>query len=126
MITGIGVDIVQIPRIEKLLQVKEEALLERILDESEANYFKALASHKKAAFLAKRFAAKEAISKAIGTGIRGELSFKKIIISNDINGKPLALIDLPKYKDLAIHLSLSDDYPSAIAYCIIEEKKGGG
>jgi holo-[acyl-carrier protein] synthase len=69
--------------------------------------------------LAKRFAAKEAIAKAMGTGIGRHLSFHDIKLSHDINGKPL--VEIADKDDLLIHLSVADENEYAIAYCIIEK-----
>lgn len=112
MIIGIGTDIVEIARIEK---AGVEKLSKKILKPSEIAELPKL----NAAKLAKRFAAKEAISKALGTGIGAELAFHDIEISNDELGKPLAKI-LTK-PQLKVHLSLSDEKSYAVAYALIED-----
>lgn len=74
----------------------------------------------KIAYLAKRFAAKEAISKALGVGIGENLSFQDIEISNNDLGKPIVLLE--KFPDIKIHLSLSDEKEGlAIAFAIAEK-----
>jgi holo-[acyl-carrier protein] synthase len=121
MIIGIGTDIVQIPRIEKLLTKFNNNFVERILFGTELDQYNALANINKASFIAKRFAAKEAIAKAFGTGIGFQLRFHDIIISNDSLGKPSANIisDIAIGKNISI--SISDDYPIAIAFVVISQ-----
>ena len=81
MIYGIGTDIVEVERIEVSLDQFGDSFAKRILASSEwADYE---ASKLKARFLAKRFAAKEAFAKAIGTGIRGDVSFQNIAVTHD-------------------------------------------
>ena len=82
-----------------MLQWIWKNLLQRILTKSESTNNQPLTIN----YLAKRFAAKEAIAKAYGTGIGSALSFQDIEISNDENGKPLAKITTPNLK---IHLSI--------------------
>jgi holo-[acyl-carrier protein] synthase len=110
MIIGIGTDIVDIRRIEKLLLESGEKFLARIFNDEERG--------DGAAHYAKRFAAKEAIAKALGTGI-GKVSFKDIVITNDENGAPKAEIKSQKSK-VKVHLSMSDEYPYALAYALVE------
>ena len=122
MIVGIGTDIIQIPRIEKVLALYGERFIDRILSENEKKKLTTLNKYSYANFLAKRFAAKEAISKAFGVGIGSQLSFKDISIVNDHLGKPFVTIAanetlIPKF--LNIYISLSDDYPTSIAFVII-------
>lgn len=120
MIKGIGTDIVDIRRIEKLVNKSGwEVLANKILTEKE---IAELPQHeeKRIARIAKRFAAKEAISKAYGWGIGSEIKFHDIEITNNEKGAPLAHVKNRKEK---IHLSLSDEHPYAIAYVIIESEK---
>ncbi len=85
-IFGIGTDIVNIKRLEKSLKKNENNFKKRIFSEKEIVY----CEKKKYpySYFAKRFAAKEALSKALGTGIRKGINFKNIVISNDMLGKP--------------------------------------
>lgn len=125
MIIGIGVDVVQITRIEKILLKYGNFFKSRILGETELKKIETLPQNKQANFLAKRFAAKEAITKALGCGISSVIGFKDIVISNDKLGKPYAEINHEKIKILLpdkkikIDLSLTDDYPVAIAFTVI-------
>ena len=125
-IFGIGTDIVNIKRIEKSLKRHGSKLKNNIFSKNEITY----CENKKnsAAFYAKRFAAKEALSKALGTGIRKGIKFKDIEIRNDSYGKPSIYLKGAvddylkkkiKSKKYSIHLSLSDDKPWAQAMVII-------
>ena len=125
-IFGIGIDIVNIKRMQKILRINNNNFKKRIFSKNEIIY----CENKKnsGAFYAKRFAAKEALSKALGTGIRKDIKFKNIEIHNDSYGKPSirlkgAVDDFLKKKikrkKYNIHLSLSDDKPWAQATVII-------
>ena len=125
-IFGIGTDIVNIKRIKKTLSSRNNKFKRRIFSESEINYCEK--KKNPSSFYAKRFAAKEAFSKALGTGIRKGINFKDIEISNDNNGKPfiklkgttaIFLKRKIKNKKNSIHLSLSDDIPWAQATVIL-------
>lgn len=124
MIYGIGNDILAIKRIEELYKKYGEALPRRILSRIEALEFAQFSANHDTAvrFLAKRFAAKEALSKAVGTGFREPVSLHNISIGHNDLGKPEFLLDAPLSAWLAengvgkIHLSLSDerDYVAAM------------
>ena len=83
-IVGIGTDICEISRIEKLLETKGNVFLKRLFTENEIHKAKNLS----AAFVAKRYAAKEAIAKALGTGIGKNLSFHDFEIIREGNERP--------------------------------------
>ena len=123
-ILGIGIDIVEINRIKKILK-SNSSFVERIYTKYERTSF---SGNKKVHCYAKRYAAKEAFVKALGTGFRYGISFKNIEIKNDKLGKPfvnlnkvLAKIVKKKYKvkKLNIFLSISDENKYAIANVII-------
>ncbi|KYD25306.1 holo-ACP synthase [Geobacillus sp. NFOSA3] len=116
MIIGIGIDIVELERIEQLM-MKNEKFIDRILTEEEKRIFFQLSPKRKVEFLAGRFAAKEAYAKAIGTGIGKNVSFHDIQIMNDDNGKPIVVSN---GKDCRIHVSISHSRDYAIAQVIIE------
>jgi holo-[acyl-carrier protein] synthase len=124
MIFGIGTDIVEVARIEASIQQFGDDFAKRILAESElANY---LESHIKARFLSKRFAAKEAFSKALGTGLRAPATFQNIAVSHDDLGKPL-LVLAPELQALLqsknitqMHISISDEKNLAAAFVVLE------
>ena len=125
-ILGIGTDIVNIKRMKKMLGKNKTSFKKRVFSKNEIIY----CEKKKdpVPFYAKRFAAKEALSKALGTGIRKGINFKNIEISNNNFGKPfiklkgstaIYLKKKIKTKRYYIHLSLSDDVPWAQATVII-------
>ncbi len=132
MILGIGTDIVETARIASLLESTGERFLARTFTEEE----QALSLKRGkdgahcAATLAKRFAAKEACAKALGTGISGGILFKEIGVINDTQGAPALTLTgealkrlqviTPTGKTARIHLSLSDEKSHACAYVIIE------
>ena len=126
-ILGIGVDIVQNSRIKKSITNKNFLL--RIFTNDEINKSKKIKN--KIAFFSKRFAAKEAFSKALGTGFRKTLNFKDISITNNKNGKPSIKINnklhniiIKKFKTKKINvlLSISDESEHSIAFVILEKK----
>ena len=126
-IIGNGVDIVENKRIKNSLKIK--GFINRVFTQNEINKSKKL--NNKTNFFAKRFAAKEAFVKAIGEGVRNNINFNDIDISNDNKGKPSINISnnikkflkkklkLNKYK---IFLSLSDEKKHSIAYVIISKQ----
>ncbi|MCC8371657.1 MAG: holo-ACP synthase [Rickettsia endosymbiont of Pseudomimeciton antennatum] len=131
MIIGIGTDIVQIPRIERILSLYGQRFIDRILSKEEVQKLTSLSRDQHGYFLAKRFAAKEAVSKALGVGIGRKLRFKDISVLNDTLGKPFVCICYPEnlnkfgqnlghnFGQIKIHLSISDDYPTSIAFAVI-------
>ena len=125
MIFGIGTDIVEVERIKNLSSISKFA--KKILSQKELNIFNSLNKDQKVYFLSKQFAAKEAISKALGTGIGHEISLKNIEILRDEKGKPFfnAINELSAYlSNLGItktHVSLSDESNYAIAMVIVEK-----
>lgn len=116
MIIGIGTDIVQIPRIERLVEKFGRKFVERILSKEELEVYDRKACR---AFVARRFAGKEALSKALGQGIGRPLRFTDITIRNNELGKPEVKIDGGIGEGMKIDISLSDDYPAAIAFVVI-------
>ena len=124
-IIGIGVDIIQNNRIKNLL--KNNKFLGRIYSERELKLSKQ--NKNKVAYFAKRFAAKEAFSKALGTGFRSGLEFKDIEIVNDKVGKPLYVKNKKiikivknkfKIKNFNSFLSISDEKDYSTAFTIIQ------
>jgi len=114
MIKGIGIDIIELLRVEELLN-KQKKFAERVLTSAEKERFDCLAKGRQIEFLAGRFAAKEAYSKAAGTGIGKELSFKDIEIASDHLGRPYFV----KPEGNA-HLSISHSQNYAVAQVVIE------
>jgi holo-[acyl-carrier protein] synthase len=125
MIFGVGTDLVHIPRMQALLDKHGDKIAKRILSDAEFVNFEK--SHNPAAFLAKRFAAKEATAKALGTGFRDGLSLRHIAVENDNLGKPeltfhkrgqSLLQELNIGRSL---ISLSDEQDYAIAFVTLLE-----
>ena len=125
MIFGIGTDIVEVERIKNLSSISKFA--KKILRKKEQNTYNSLNKDQKVYFLSKQFAAKEAISKALGTGIGHEASLNNIEILRDEKGKPFfnAINELSLLiSDLGItktHVSLADESNYAIAMVILEK-----
>jgi holo-[acyl-carrier protein] synthase len=123
MIFGIGTDIIEVERLQALLQ-KGEAYLETIFSENEINYCES--KGRKAEHYAARFAVKEAFLKALGTGWRDGIRFSEIEVSNDALGKPqLKLYGTAKEKASIneikqMSVSLSHIKEIAIAVVILE------
>ena len=128
-IFGLGTDIVNIKRLEKILKKKNNAFKSRIFSKNEIKYCDK--KNNPFPFYAKRYAAKEALSKALGTGIRKGINFKDIEVSNNNHGKPYIKLKGEtaaflkrkiKTNRYSIYLSLSDDLPWAQATVIISYK----
>ena len=129
-IFGIGTDIVNVKRMKKSLMTNGSNFKKRIFSKNEIIYCEG--KKNPSSFYAKRYAAKEALSKALGTGIRKGVDFKNIEVSNDNLGKPFITLKGStanflqkkiKKKKYSIYLSLSDDEPWAQATVIISYNK---
>ena len=127
-IFGIGVDIVENNRFKNL--IKKKIFINRIFSQKELNIFRN--KKNKILYLSKRFSAKEAFVKSLGTGFRYNLCFKDISILNDKKGKPYFLFN-KKIKDILkkkyklnsfkAHLSLSDEKKHSVSYVILQKFK---
>lgn len=129
MILGIGTDLVQISRIEEMLKTFGSSFENKVFTLSEQEKATTLPQNKRASFYAKRFAAKEAFSKALGSGIGMSAFFKDIEVKNDEKGAPFlsihgrakeTLFKKAKGKEVQTHISLSDEKSFASAFVIIE------
>jgi holo-[acyl-carrier protein] synthase len=128
MIIGIGNDTVDIRRVERVLQRHGERFTLRVFTEIEV--LKSERRRTRAASYAKRFAAKEACSKALGTGIRGGVFWRDMGVVNLRSGKPTMALTggaadrlkalVPSGHRPEIHLTITDDFPFAQAFVIIE------
>ena len=124
MIVGIGTDVASIERIGQVLERHGERFVNRVLTPPERSRL-ARVPHK-AAWLAKRWAAKEAFSKAIGTGIHAPFTWHSITVGRDPKGKPLVLPDEKMKRHLdrlgvtRMHVSLTDDAGVAFAMVVLE------
>ena len=123
-IIGIGTDIINISRIQRVIKKYPTGFAERILHRNELKVFK---THKSPDFyVAKRFAGKEAVAKALGTGIAKGVAFKDIEISNNPDGQPILILhgktlEIAQQKGVNKNfISLSDEQKFAIAYVILE------
>ncbi|NRD77611.1 holo-ACP synthase [Bacillus sp. BRMEA1] len=114
MIKGIGIDIIELSRIEELLN-RQGKFADRVLTANEKRLFNTLSGRRRVEFLAGRFAAKEAFSKAAGTGIGKDLSFLDIEIQTDPLGKPY--FAKPEGK---VYLSISHSRDYAVAQVVME------
>ena len=124
MIYGIGTDIAEVARFRQLLERHGDRALGRILAPDECGHCNE--STDRARFLAKRFAAKEALGKAYGTGVREPLLLPEISIVHDELGKPAfsfgpELAKIFSERGLRAHLSISDEREFAIAFVVLEQ-----
>ncbi|HVK95906.1 MAG TPA: holo-ACP synthase [Noviherbaspirillum sp.] len=130
MIYGIGTDLIQISRIEAALARKGERFAEKILGSEELEKYQRRKSKVEARgirFLATRFAAKEAFSKAIGLGIHMPMSWRAMQTLNAENGKPVAvtsgaLKEFMEQNGLTAQVSITDETDYAAAFVIVEKK----
>lgn len=130
MVYGIGTDIVQISRVEGVLARNGDRFAEKILGLQELEQY--LARKEKLAarglrFLATRFAAKEAFSKAIGLGMNMPMTWQSMQTLNDPSGKPVviasgALKEFMEAHGLTAQISITDEAEYALAFVIVEKK----
>lgn len=124
MIFGIGTDIVEYARIERMHARYGDRFAERVLSRRELSDYQA--SSDAARFLAKRFAAKEAFAKAVGSGLREPVSLRRISVTHDGLGKPVLQFDEALHSHLAQlginghHLSVSDERNMVVAFVVLE------
>lgn len=124
MIFGVGTDIVAVKRMAEFFQRHGERGLERLLAPAEREACRA--SPDPGRFLAKRFAAKEALGKAFGTGVRDPVLLPDIAVDHDELGKPTfayspALAVHFAARGLTAHLSISDEQDYAVAFVVLEK-----
>ncbi len=132
MIVGIGNDVIDIRRIEATLEKYGERFINRIFTDVEIR--KSERRAQRAASYAKRFAAKEACSKALGTGFRAGVFWRDMGVVNEPSGKPTIVLSggardqlatlLPVGHAARIHLTITDDFPYAHALVMIEAIPG--
>ncbi|MBF0716017.1 holo-ACP synthase [Gemelliphila palaticanis] len=117
MIYGIGCDIEDIDRFYSYLS--KENYLKKIYTDSElSSFYNIKNERRKAEFLASRYAVKEAMSKALGTGISKNFSFKDVEVLKDDLGKPYIV-----YKDFICHVTISHTKTTALAFVVLESKE---
>lgn len=128
MIYGIGVDLIEIGRVEAAYARFGERFARRILGARELERYHARRMRSDVrgiAYLATRFAAKEAISKALGLGMRSPMTWRAVEILNEASGRPLAfaqgeLLAFMRRHHLRLHVSVTDERTMATAYAIAE------
>jgi len=123
LIVGIGTDLVRIERMQALWQRHGERSLDKLLAPAEREECRA--SSDAGRFLAKRFAAKEALGKALGCGIRAPVLLPAIAVTHKAAGKPGFAFDTPlaewlRPRGLVFHLSLGDEADHALAFVVAE------
>ncbi|HET9113861.1 MAG TPA: holo-ACP synthase [Burkholderiales bacterium] len=124
MIYGIGTDIVSVPRLEGMLERHGDRAALKILAASEVASYRTQSAP--AHFLAKRFAAKEALAKAAGTGLREPVSLANIAVGHDEMGRPEfefapLLQEWLRLRGVKVsHLSISDESAMVVAFVILE------
>lgn len=116
MITGIGTDLCDSRRLEKLFTKFGDTAKRKLFTPAETAYCES--KHTPVLAYAKRFAAKEAALKALGTGLRQGFSWQQIEVHNNEVGAPVLIINHPAASKLVFHLSLSDEAPYALAFVI--------
>jgi holo-[acyl-carrier protein] synthase len=130
MIYGIGTDICDIRRIRASLERHGERLAQRILSDGELVAWKERSARwpdRGVSYLATRFSAKEAFSKAIGLGMRLPMTWRHCEITKVASGKPEivlhgALKDWFEARQLSTHVSVSDETDYAASFCVVEKK----
>ncbi len=128
MIFGIGIDVVEIERIAASYARFGERFAHRILGTREFERLqirRARSTQRGIAFLSTRFAAKEAIAKALGLGMRSPMRWRAVEVLNDSSGRPVvsvhgALRQFVEHNRLRLHVSLTDERSTAAAYAIAE------
>lgn len=128
MIVGVGTDIVDVARIEKVFAKQGDNFAQRLLSAAELQEF----AHQlyPARFLAKRWALKEAVSKALGTGIAQGVRFKDMTVAHKASGQPFLVLTgstLEKSNELGITnwvISISDEKHHTVAFVVAENKNG--
>ena len=121
-IIGTGIDIVEISRIAKSYERYKDNFASKILYDNELSEFKSASNQ--IAFLAKRFAVKEAFVKALGTGIRDNVNWRKMYVEHDDKGKPSLAFTKEfaqeiEAETLEIHISISDEKEYVVAQALI-------
>lgn len=124
MIYGIGTDVIAVARMDEFWRRHGERALEKLLAPEERAECRA--SNQPGRFLAKRFAAKEALAKALGIGLRAPATLPAIAVGHDEAGKPLfafapKLSGYIEARGLTAHLSISDERDYAVAFVVLEK-----
>ena len=133
MITGIGCDVVELKRVEEVLLKHGERFVERILTPNEMPLYHKRLSLSKGhviAFVASRWAAKEAVSKALGTGIAEDVTFHSMEVMHNTKGAPQmlfrnALRERLMKEGIFVHISITDEKTMVAAFAVAEQRLEG-
>lgn len=120
MIIGIGTDIIYISRFRDMDNIKLDNLAVRICTDNELSEYQI--NHDKPLYIAKKWASKEAIAKALGTGIGNGTKWKDFEISHNILGKPIIIFINESLNNYYGHISISDERDIIVVYTLIETK----
>jgi holo-[acyl-carrier protein] synthase len=129
MIYGIGTDIVQISRVEAAL-ARSERFAEKVLGPQELEKFRARRAKNELRglrFLATRFSAKEAFSKAVGLGMRMPMTWRSVQVLNDVSGKPIivcsgAIDEFMRQNRLSAQVSITDEADYGVSFVIVTQE----
>lgn len=130
MIRGIGCDVVEVSRVADVISKHGERFVERLLTENERPLYrkrKALGDSHAFAFVASRWAVKEAVSKALGTGIAEDVTFQSMEVMHNAKGAPLMLFKDPlkerlMQEGLFVHVSITDEKSVVAAFAVAEQR----
>ncbi len=123
MVKGIGVDIIEIQRIRESIASSDRLFIEKVFTDGEIAYCQG--KHDAAQHFAARFAAKEAVSKALATGWTGAFRWKDVEVSNDLLGRPEVTLHgalKETLGDATVLISLSHSLTHVVAMAIIEDR----
>ncbi len=136
MILGLGADLCDIRRIEKVLERHGDRFIDRVFTPGERAEAERRIEKNRPSTYAKRFAAKEAASKALGTGMAGGVFFSDLDVVTQPDGKPVLVLHggsverlkaiTPPGMTARVHLTMTDEYPYAFAQVIIEADRDSG
>jgi holo-[acyl-carrier protein] synthase len=123
VIIGIGSDIVSIDHVANCYKKQSWAFVHRILGKLELDYFAQISDNRamSVSYLARRFAAKEAALKALGTGITPEMDLRDVQVLNDFKGKPELHIEKPGLFPNRAHVTITDNHRDVVAFVILEK-----
>ena len=135
MIVGVGIDRVLLHRVDQIYERWGKRFTERVLGQQEQLVFQerlgrgSAGRSRAVSYLAKRFAAKEAVGKALGVGLAYPMSLHSLEVLNDAKGAPhavfhKALVDWVSSRQLRVNVSLSDEQDAAVALAIVESNAG--
>lgn len=133
MIRGIGCDVVEVKRVADVLDAHGERFVERLLTPNEIPLYHKRCALSKAhalAFISSRWAVKEAVSKALGTGIAEDVTFQSMEVMHNAKGAPIMIFKDPlkerlMQEGLFVHISITDEKTMVAAFAVAEQRLGG-